>query len=259
LIYDGDYWGLDLYGGYNVVFTCKNLTGDKFYQLATIWNRLEGRISPISQNVLLGFLEFGITDKYMKSKGGPSCDISDELTADAMILQLGDPDFQKREAATQISHWGLQDTDKIRNHRLLVKVRKAREHRNPEIKARTCKLYDYHKKNYLLEYPFVSTNFVRQCIERTREMQWRRLVEVYGDLLNDADLWVETNQGTYIVIFPSKNLTAPKLYRLRAVKVRTERGHTDNTNIGMSGLNEELMKDIRERMTSANRFIKEKK
>jgi hypothetical protein len=46
---------------------------------------------------------------------------------------------------------------------------------------------------------------------------------------------------------------------LRAVKVRTERGHTDATNIGMGGMNEELMKDIRESATLACHLIKKKK
>jgi hypothetical protein len=77
------------------------------------------------------------------------------LIEDAMIRQLGDDDFAKREAATRFLEKVLQDTDGIRNYDALVKVKRACESYDLECKERAKTLYKSHREKYVGEHPYV--------------------------------------------------------------------------------------------------------
>jgi hypothetical protein len=76
------------------------------------------------------------------------------LIEDAIIRQLGDDDFAKREAATRFLSKLLQDTDGFRNLPALLVIKKARANKNPEIRRRIERLYDQNRSRYFLDCPY---------------------------------------------------------------------------------------------------------
>src|SRR5262249_50054025 len=72
LVYDAVYWGVnDLSGDYRVVFSCKNLTGNKLYELEAIkdeWAQGNSRgygLDPISKQAVKARVENGhMTNKF---------------------------------------------------------------------------------------------------------------------------------------------------------------------------------------------------
>jgi hypothetical protein len=77
------------------------------------------------------------------------------LIEEAMIRQLGDDDFAKREAATRFLENVLRDTDGIRNYGALVKVKMACESYDLECKERAKTLYKSHREKYVGEHPYI--------------------------------------------------------------------------------------------------------
>lgn len=77
------------------------------------------------------------------------------LITDAMVRQLGDDDFAKREAATRFLAKVLQDTDGCRNYSVLLAVKKARADKNPERAIRAKRLYVDNGSNYYREYAYL--------------------------------------------------------------------------------------------------------
>jgi hypothetical protein len=75
------------------------------------------------------------------------------LIEDAMIRQLGDDTYWKREAATRFLSRMLRDTDGIRSYWILLKVKKAAGDRREEVSRRADTLYRTYRPNYILDYP----------------------------------------------------------------------------------------------------------
>jgi hypothetical protein len=75
------------------------------------------------------------------------------LIEDAMIRQLGDDDFARREAATRVLERMLRDTDGIRNYWALERVMKVKE--NTEARRRAARLYHANKLKYILEHRYI--------------------------------------------------------------------------------------------------------
>jgi hypothetical protein len=78
------------------------------------------------------------------------------LIVDAHIRQLGDDDFAKREAATQFLGKVLRDTDGYRNYTAMLAVKKARESKDAETKARADSLYRANKSKYVGEHSYLA-------------------------------------------------------------------------------------------------------
>jgi|SRR5579884_905553 len=76
------------------------------------------------------------------------------IIVDTRIRQLGDDYFGKREAATRFLSKVLQDTDGCRNYSILLKVKKASECKDAEIRIRAQRLYETFRKQYFGEHRF---------------------------------------------------------------------------------------------------------
>jgi hypothetical protein len=142
------------------------------------------------------------------------------LIEDAMIRQLGDDDFVKREAATRMLEKMLQDTDGLSNYWMLVRVQKATSNQDQEIRFRTRHLYAQHRENFFLSYPYVC--FVISDVTLRKTEKWEegsRLLkpivsEIYSEWI-DGGGW-GTNSRGYQVAVPTKNLEVAKLKTIRA-------------------------------------------
>src|SRR6516164_5886708 len=85
------------------------------------------------------------------------------LIEDAMIRQLGDNDFAKREAATRVLERMLKDTDGLRNYWILAKVIEATTDSDAEVRTRVkelsavCQSRQFYNRYDLLLVVFNST------------------------------------------------------------------------------------------------------
>jgi hypothetical protein len=81
------------------------------------------------------------------------------LIEDAMIRQLGDDDFAKREAATRFLERVLQNTKDTPIHPLFLKIEEAHNGKNAEIRLRTRRLYSICRSKSILGHTFLCVTF----------------------------------------------------------------------------------------------------
>ena len=144
------------------------------------------------------------------------------LIVDAHIRQLGDDDFARREAATRFLSKVLQDTDGFRNYEALVMVRKTQEDKNPEIRLRARQLYQKHKSDFFLEYPYICITIKMYNVRK--DDSWRESIRKLRPIVAEVDSGFVINNSwseggnVYHVICPIKGLDSAKLKRIQARK-----------------------------------------
>jgi hypothetical protein len=67
LLNDGEYWGIGRENEYRVIYLCKNMTGEKLYQLHAL-QRIGWHQKDIDEEVLEINKREGMTDRFIKSK-----------------------------------------------------------------------------------------------------------------------------------------------------------------------------------------------
>ncbi len=144
------------------------------------------------------------------------------LIEDAMIRQLGDDDFAKREAATRFLAKVLQDTDGCRNYSLLLAVKKARVDKNPEISMRAKRLYLENSSNYYREYlylyitlnPLDIPDMANKGLTKESRQAVRNFTRGY-----EVKNWGGRNEGpTCVICVTPKDFNSDKLNQLKAKK-----------------------------------------
>jgi hypothetical protein len=145
------------------------------------------------------------------------------LIVDAHIRQLGDDDFAKREASTRFLKKLLQETDGIRNYEeVLVMVKKTQEDKNPEIRLRARQLYQKHKANFFLEYPYICITIKVDNVRK--DDSWRESIRKLRPIVAEVDSGFVINNSwsergnVYHVICHTKGLDSAKLKRIQARK-----------------------------------------
>jgi hypothetical protein len=133
------------------------------------------------------------------------------LIEDAMIRQLGNDDFAKREAATRLLERILQDTDGVRNYWALLRVKNTAG-MDLEAASRIKRLYLDHKSKYVLEHQFfVIIIKSDKVIENIDRRLWKdffpgkiQAIRVTRDQINYA-LGCSTNPWTVQQLSQVKN------------------------------------------------------
>jgi hypothetical protein len=169
------------------------------------------------------------------------------LIEDAMIRQLGNDDFAKREAATRFLVKVLRDTDGLRNYSALVKVHKATEHRDAEISRRAENLYLANKSKYILDYPYCMVILKGENIGKNHDAAaWKNIEKELGRNLLDMDrgLWTKPSYSDdYYLGFRTIVFDTSKLYRLKNNRNFKEFIPLNNSRQAWS----EAMQSLRER------------
>jgi hypothetical protein len=134
------------------------------------------------------------------------------LIEDAMIRQLGDDDFAKREAATRNINRALRDTDGCRNYSLLLKVKRARGHKSTDVKARAEKLYNDNKSRYPLEHLYFAAVF---SIAAKTGVSRSKVIEKEAGVHSD----IKAHNGgseTLFIPFRSSKCSPSELYQINS-------------------------------------------
>jgi hypothetical protein len=116
----------------------------------------------------------------------------------------------------------LEDTDGCRNYEALVKVKKAREDKNPEIKMRAKRLYLDNGSNYYREYlylyiklnPLDIPGAANKGLTKESSQAVHNLTRGY-----EAKNWGGRNEGpTLVICVTPRDFNSDKLNQLKAKK-----------------------------------------
>jgi hypothetical protein len=138
------------------------------------------------------------------------------------VDRLGDDNFARREAATRFLSKVLQDTDGIRNYEALAMVRKTQQDKNPEIRLRARQLYQKHKSDFFLEYPYICITIKMYNVRK--DDSWREAIRKLRPIVAEVDSGFVTNNSwrgggnVYHVMCLTKGLDSAKLKRIQARK-----------------------------------------
>jgi hypothetical protein len=142
------------------------------------------------------------------------------LIVDTHIQQMGDDDFQKREASTRFLERMLQDTDGLSNYWVLVKVEKATTSQNQENRMRARHLYKQQRERFFLSYPYIC--FVIDDAMLGKTEKWELASKLLKPIISEVYTeWITaggwgTNSRGYQVAIATKNIGVAKLRTIRA-------------------------------------------
>ena len=179
------------------------------------------------------------------------------LIDDAMIRQLGDDDFRKREAATRF----LVAEIKLGTWGGITKIQQATKSNNPEIARRSQSIWDKDRMIYLKprgdvrEHPYFFVTGGDSKDQRqldNNDMMWKRIQQEMGEFLPYAQDWVVLLDGTcrYRVWFRTCDVPPRKLFKICQIeKLNPEK-------ISICPVNDELCKAIQANERQEAKLIK---